>query len=126
MIKEEIPISKRTQLILIGSFIIIVLGTIIFFVNNWLNWQKEMESFKSSEINSRILELKNLNRGNYLVKVNIKNSIREFDLPISFEVKRDNIQVGDSLSKKSGSGRCEIYRKNVNGELSKISDFTIY
>lgn len=124
--KEVIEISKRNQYILIGLFLTVIVIATTYFTRNWLRWQTELKNFRASKINSRILELKDLNRGNYLMKLNGKESIVEFDLPISFEVKRDKIQVGDSLSKMANSGNCEIFRINDQGYSTKVSELVIY
>ncbi len=60
------------------------------------------------------------------MKLNIQGTLSEFDLPISFEVRRDGIQVGDSLSKLANSEKCEIYRIENNNVPRKVSELTIY
>lgn len=91
-----------------------------------MSWQEEIKVFKTAKINSKILYLKNLKRGNYLIKLNIEDTIAEFDLPISYEVKRDGIKVGDSLSKLANSEKFEIYRIGNNNSSIKVSELTIY
>ena len=124
--REKIPISKTTKYILVSIFSSIILIVVLFFTRNWFTWKEELKYFKSIKINSRILELKELNRGNYQVKLGVKDTLIEFALPISFEVKRDNIQVGDSLSKNENSELCEIFRLDRDGKAQMVSEFTIY
>lgn len=124
--KEAIALNKITQFVLLGLFLTIIIGSIFYFVQNWMSWQEEIKVFKTAKINSNILYLKNLNRGNYLIKLNIEDTIAEFDLPISYEVKRDGIKVGDSLSKLANSEKFEIYRIGNNNSSIKVSELTIY
>ncbi len=123
--KVKIAMSKKSRYTLIGVFCTLILFASFFFSRNWINWQEELKYFKTIKINSGILELKELNRGNCQVKLNVKETVIEFNLPISFEVKRDHIQAGDSLSKNENSGVCEIYRLDQDGKAQKVSEWII-
>ncbi len=124
--KQVLELSKKGKYILIGLFLTVIVVATTYFTRNWLLWQKKLEYFKTNKIDSKILDLKYLQRGDYLVKLNLVDSIVEFDLPISFEVKRDKIQIGDSLSKMANSGKCEIFRINNNGNITKVSELKIH
>jgi hypothetical protein len=123
--KENIKISKTANRILISIFLLVILSAVIFFTRNWLRWDKEIDSLKAEKINSKIVELKDLQRGSYLIGLKVGSNTIQFSLPIAFEVRRDHIQVGDSLSKPAGSKTCEIFRIQPDGQSVKISEITI-
>ena len=124
--KEEIEISNRTKYVLFGSYLMVIVFAIIYFTNNWLDQQKKMDNFKKSIINARILVLKDLQRGNYLIELKVGNTIKAFSLPIAYEIKRDNIQVGDSLSKQNDTDKFEIFRTDMLGRTVKVSEIILY
>jgi hypothetical protein len=119
-------ISKKTNyLIIILPFVISVIIIAIYFTKNWIEYQDKIQSFKDSKINSRIIKLKDLNRGNYEIQLNVKDKVMSFDLPIAYEVIKDSIEIGDSLVKDAMNGKFEIYRIKDNSNIEKISESII-
>jgi hypothetical protein len=57
---EILAINKRIQYFLLGIFLTALIAGIIYFTRNWFSWQDEIKVFKTTKINSRILELKDL------------------------------------------------------------------
>jgi len=98
----------------------------IYCTHRWIEWQDEMLSFKNLQINSKIIGLKDLNRGNYEITCVVKDSVMKFDLPIAYEARQDSIAIGDSLSKEAQNGRFEIFRMNEKEHWRKIYQTTIY
>ncbi len=86
----------------------------IYCTHRWIEWQDEMLSFKNLQINSKIIGLKDLNRGNYEITFVVKDSVMTFDLPIAYEARQDSIAIGNSLSKEAQNGRFEIFRLDEN------------
>jgi hypothetical protein len=81
----------------------------IYCTHRWIEWQDEMLSFKNLQINSKIIGLKDLNRGNYEITFVVKDSVMKFDLPIAFEVRQDSIAIGDSLAKEAQMGASKYF-----------------
>lgn len=119
-------ISKRANIIILVLFLSIIAITAAFFTWKWFQYKEELAKFKSIEINSSILELRDLKRGSYSIELNTAEGLVEFDLPIAYEIRMDGILEGDSLSKKSNSGKCEVFRMNKLGRPYKVSVFNIY
>lgn len=124
--KEYWNISKKTNYFILLPFAIAVVIMTIYFTRNWIEWQDEMQSFNDIKINSRIIGLRDLNRGNYEIRLNVDGRVMNFDLPIAFEVKRDSIAIGDSLSKDAMNGRFEVFRIIDKSKVIKISEQIIY
>ncbi|OYU94430.1 MAG: hypothetical protein CFE21_15585 [Bacteroidetes bacterium B1(2017)] len=97
----------------------------IYFTKNRIEWQDEMQTFKDSKINSRIIGLRDLNRGSYEILLNVKGRVINFDLPIAYEVKMDSIAIGDSLAKDAKNGKFEVFRITDKRNSIKISEITI-
>ena len=64
---EILTINIRIQYFLRGIFLTAVIVGIIYFTRNWFSWQDEIKVFKTTKINSRILELKDLNIDYYFI-----------------------------------------------------------
>jgi hypothetical protein len=124
--KEYWNISKKTNYLILLPFVIAVIFTAIYFTKNWIEWKNEKQSFKDTKINSRIIGLRNLNRGNYEIQLNVNGKVMNFDLPIAYEVEKDSIAIGDSLAKESMNGKFEVYRIKDRRNIIKISETTIY
>ena len=87
--------------------------------------QEELNEFRKLNINSRMLELKDLNRGNHLLKIVVNNDTLEFSLPISYDVKKYRVLTGDSISKNANSGKFDIYR-NANSEVYHLTSINFH
>jgi len=120
---EKITKANYILLVLFG---LVVLSAAVFFYRNWLEWQDEIQRFKDSKINSRIIGLKNLNRGSFKVQLIVNGKPLNFNLSIAYEVKRDSIAVGDSLAKEARNAKFEVFRLKEKGKVKKISEISIY
>lgn len=122
--KNPAIISKKWLTVIYSIWGLIVIYAVIFFIQKHSTWKREITIFKSKEIHSRIFELRNLNRGTFLIRVFIDNELKSFDLPISHEVDKYKIIPGDSLTKKSNFDTFEIFRTDSFG-VNKICNIKI-
>ena len=117
--------KRAIHLIYLTCGILVVIA-VLFFASKWIEGQDELRSFKESKIHSRIIGLRNLQRGSYEIELNVDGSVMCFNLPIAYEVRMNSIVVGDSLAKEANRGKFEIFRVSSKGEVIKISESTIH
>lgn len=113
--KKSIITSRKWLTVIYLIWSLIIIYAIIYFTHKYYKSQKETTLFKRQEIHSRIIELRNFNRGYFLIRVLVDKEYKSFDLPISYEVDKYKIIVGDSLSKKCNSDVIDIFRADRSG-----------
>ena len=110
---------------LIVLFLISIVFAIIFFRNNYVEYEKEITVLIEKEIHGKIKNLKNENRGSYNIEISTLNGdIKIHSLPIAWEIVEYNIQIGDSVSKETNSKIMSFY-KTKNGVFKKCCDYKI-
>ena len=113
--KQEITISRKVKILTYSVFILIVLVFGILTTNNWNIHQKRLSIFTIQKVNSKIYRLKDLNRGSQEFVFSYNNQLDSVSLPMTFEVKKYNIKVGDSICKEANSRQIMIFRtENLN------------
>jgi hypothetical protein len=122
--KKNIPIPKSLSYLIIGIGVTIAAALLGDAIKSSISWNKELDKFRSLRINSKLYELKNLQRGNYEIKVKHNNALLSFDLPIAYDVETQHIQNGDSLTKETNTGTFNIYRM-TNAGVSHICTVNI-
>ena len=110
---------------MIVGFIIFAIAAIFQIIFSVRDGNQELEQFKTLPINSRVYGLRNIKRGNYEIKLLHNNSLLVFNLPIADDVEEFKIETGDSLTKESNSGICNLYR-NRDSIPRLIGTLTIY
>jgi len=121
--KEEIQLPTKYIILIIVIFISIVIGAVVFFTRNYLSHKDELNSMIPKEIKGRIVALKDENRGSYYLEIEtLKETHKIHSLPIAWEIKEYNIQVGDSISKEANS-RMMLFYKLKNGIYEKCCEF---
>lgn len=109
--------------LIVVVFISVVIGAVVFFTRNYLNNKEELNSLVGKEIKGRIVALKDENRGSYYIEVKtLEETYKIHSLPIAWEIKEYNIQVGDSISKEADSKAITFY-KVKNGSYEKCCDY---
>ena len=107
-------------------FVSIVIGAIVFFTRNYLSYKEELNSLIAKEINGHIVALKDENRGSYYIEIEtLKETYKIHSLPIAWEIKEYNIQVGDSISKEANS-KTMIFYKLKDGIYKECCKYKIY
>lgn len=121
--REEINLPAKYIVLIVVVFISIVIGAVVFFTRNYLNNKEELNSLVGKEIKGRIDALKDENRGSYYIEVKtLEETYKIHSLPIAWEIKEYNIQVGDSISKEADSKTITFY-KVKNGSYEKCCDY---
>ena len=85
--------------------------------------RKEMAHFINTKLNSRIIDLKGIPKGQFVIKLNHQNDTVEFKLPITPNTRLDSFHIGDSLSKNANSGDVDVFRTDQFGYPIKVSEF---
>lgn len=109
-------------------YILFILSIIICFciysANGQEKYDKKILALKRSEINGRIVKLKEGNRGSTLIVLADKNSnaLLKYTLPISWDIEHYHIEVGESIRKKPHSSSIHFY-KFTKGKSLEICEF---
>lgn len=123
--KEPIQMPFKYVIFFIVLFLISIIFAIIFFRNNYVEYKKEITELIEKEIQGKIKNLKNENRGSYYIEISTLNGdIKIHSLPIAWEIEKYNIQIGDSVSKEANSKIMSFY-KAKNGVFEKCCDYEI-
>lgn len=100
-----------------------VIVAVIYFTTNYKKFKSEISILISQEINGIIKSMKDENRGSYFLEIQTtKEDLKIHSLPIAWEVKKFNIQIGDSVSKEANS-KIMIFYKLKNGVSQKLCEF---
>ena len=122
---KRIVLPREINFLIGGIFCCVLIALLIDVINSTRKMQEELNEFRKLNINSRMLELKDLNRGNHLLKIVVNNDTLEFSLPISYDVKKYRVLTGDSISKNANSGKFDIYR-NANSEVYHLTSINFH
>lgn len=115
--------STKSIILISIFFALILIGSIIFIANNQIRHNKELKLFISKGIYGSITKLNDLSRGTYSIEIKQDNFIYETpSLPIAWEIKEYNIQVGDSISKEANSKAITFY-KVKNSSYKKCCEY---
>ena len=110
---------------LIALFLISAISAIVFFRDNYIKQTKKITEVIKKEIQGKIKDLKNENRGSYYIEIStMTEEIKVHSLPIAWEIEKYNIQIGDSLSKEADS-RIMTFYKFKNGAYKKCCEYKI-
>jgi hypothetical protein len=121
--KEEFKISKKNLIVLFSILAILVLIAVFVLSKNYLNYRANTNALIGQQINGIIKSMKDQSRGSYFLEIQTeKEIISVHSLPVAWEVKKYNIQVGDSISKEANSRIMKFY-KSRNGVIEKICEF---
>ncbi len=123
--KESIKMLFKYVIVFIALFLILIMFATVFFRNNYLKHEKEITGVIRKEIQGKIKDLKNENRGSYYVAIStLKEDIKIHSLPIAWEIEKYNIQVGDSVSKEANSKLMTFYKFKI-GAYEKCCTYEI-
>jgi hypothetical protein len=102
---------RKINYFLASFFVVVVISAICYFTRNFIKHIEEVEVFVSKEVYGRLIDLRDQRRGSYFLEIETKTEkVSINSLPISLEVKRFGIQVGDSVSKLPSSRVLFFYR----------------
>ena len=125
VMKEKIQLPRKYNVLLIVVFITIVIGAVIFFTRNYLSHKDEFNSLIAKEIKGRIVVLKDEHRGSYYIEIKNQNDTFKISAPIAWEVKKYNIQMGDSINKNANS-KIIFFYKLKRGVFERYCDYEMY
>ena len=108
--RQGIKILSSIKLLIYLAFALIIFSFIFIMIKNWFKHQNDLENFIKKKVNSKIYQLKDLNRGSQEIVFKTNNQLDTISLPLTFEVKKYNIIIGDSLNKVANSNLLEIFR----------------
>jgi hypothetical protein len=124
--REEINLPAKYIVLIVLVFISVVIGSVVFFTRNYLNNKEELSFLVGKEIKGRVVALNDENRGSYYIEIKTREETYKIhSLPIAWEIKEYNIQVGDSISKEANSKTITFY-KVKNGVYEKCCDFEMW
>lgn len=119
-------LDKRIKIkfMIIVFFFLTSISLILSIVlGNYYENTYEYKSLVKKVIKGRIIGIKDETRGTYYLKIkSLESTFELHNLPMSSEVEKYNIQIGDSISKDAKSKKFVIYKKK-DGRFKKICEF---
>jgi hypothetical protein len=123
--KEQFDIPKYYVIIIFCILTVMVIIAAAILSKNYFKYKAAADALVGLEINGVIQSLKDEGRGSYFLEIKTeKELLKIHSLPVAWEVKNYNIQIGDSVSKKANS-RVMIFYKLKDGTMKKACTFEI-
>jgi hypothetical protein len=117
--------KKGINLLVYGAFIIIILFSTFFFIFRYRHFRNLERGLIPIHIVGSVDSMRNLNRGNYFIKVRTKDSIiRLKSLPLTYDIERTGLKVGDSVSKDQLSRKIVFFRSD-SGKRIPLFEYQI-
>lgn len=110
---------------LIVIYVSIFISGIVFFTRKYLEHKEKIKIFIGKEVKGRIIALKDINRGSYIISIKTFNDTINQSLGIAWHIEKYNIQVGDSVSKEANS-RIMIFYRTKGGKFKEYLKYEIY
>ncbi|MFM2387752.1 MAG: hypothetical protein RL660_2509 [Bacteroidota bacterium] len=121
MIAERIRRNTKYSNTIYVVFVIVILLAFLYFRKNYLHHKQEVKTLISKELSGKLNTLDNINRGSYNLKI---GDYTIHSLPIADDVKKFNIQLGDSVRKEANSTKMVFYKK-TNGTFENYCEYII-
>jgi hypothetical protein len=118
--EPEIRLSKVVPLALILLVSIMAISSLILIRNRYSENLNEKEVLSRNAFSGSVIQMTNLQRGNFDVTINAKEGVLTIKAwQIGWEVKKFNLQTGDSVKKAENSADVFFY-KSFNGQFRQL------
>lgn len=115
----------KSNFILVTLFTVIISTYLIYFGKAFFKDQDEKDYLRMKKIDGHLITLKDEGRGSYFLEIEtINDTVSIHSLPISWEIREYQIEVGDSVSKSANSKIIHFYRLQ-KGVYTKYCEYEI-